>query len=185
MKQIVTVFVGILKINERRQPISISERKDMDIVKDVKEILKLQNTHEKERGVEKLSDVFEYIHELSEGDVAEGVQLLLIAGLQENDQSLKESVFHAINNAVVYQHIGNQINWDVLAASLPSLGKWELEYALDILGISGQARYLHALEEYIHHPDPEIKEWAQEAINELKYRLAHATASQKGGRLTA
>jgi hypothetical protein len=123
--------------------------------------------------------VFEYVRELSEGNVAEGVQLLLIAGLQEDDQSLKESFFHAINNAVVYQHIGNRINWDMLAASLPSLGKWELEYALDILGISGQAKYLPALEEYAHHADAEIKEWAQEAIDELKYRLARATASQK------
>jgi hypothetical protein len=159
----------------------MSERKEMDILKDVRAILELQNSHEKERGTEKISDVFEYVHELSEGDVVEGVQLLLAAALQEGDQSAKESFFHAIDNAVIYQHIGNRINWDTLVASLPSLGKWELEYALDILGISEQVRYLPILEEYARHADPEIREWAQEAITEIEYRVAHASASQKAG----
>src|SRR2546421_8572936 len=113
----------------------------MDTIKDVKEILKQQNLQEKRSQLEQLSDVFEYGHELSEGDVAEGGQLLLAAALQEDDSSVKESFFHALNNAVVYQHIGNRIDWDTLAASLPSLGKWELDYALNILGISGKARY--------------------------------------------
>jgi hypothetical protein len=45
----------------------MSERREaMDIVKDVKEVLELQNPNERERAAEKLSDVFEYVHDLSQ-----------------------------------------------------------------------------------------------------------------------
>jgi len=151
----------------------------MNILKDVREILAQRNPHEKMSGSENLSDVFEYGRDLSQRDVAEGVQLLLAAALQEDDQDVQESFFHTINNAVIYQHIGCYINWDTLAASLSSLGKWELEYALDILGMSGQAKYLPILKEYTHHIDPEVREWAQEAITEREYWIAHALGSQK------
>jgi hypothetical protein len=159
----------------------VLEREDMDILKDVKAILGLQNSHEREREIEKLSDVFEYVHGLSERDVVEGVTLLLAAALHEDNQSTKESFFHAVDNAVVYQHIGNRIDWDTLVASLPSLGKWELEYALDILGISGQARYLPILKEYACHADPEIREWADDAIENINSRVIHAADFPKAG----
>jgi hypothetical protein len=154
---------------------------DTDIPKRIKEILVEQNPHEKERQLEQLSDVFEYCHDLSKRDVAEAVQLLLAEALQEEDQRTLESFFHTINNAVVYQHIGSCIDWNTLAVSLSSLGKEELEYALDILGFSGKVRYLPVLKEYTQHTDPEIREWAQEAIDELKYRLARVTDSRKAG----
>ena len=151
----------------------------MDIVKDVKEMLEQRNPYEKESEIEQLSDVFEYSRDLSQEDVAAGVQLLLAAALQEEDQDMKESFFHAMNNAVVYQRIGSCIDWNMLAGFLPSLAKVHLDYALNMLGLSVQEQYLSVLEVYAHHPDPEIRTWAQEAIDELKYRLAHAPASQK------
>ncbi len=58
----------------------------MNIVKDVKEILKLQSHHEKRSQLEQLSDVFEYGHELSKEKIAAGVQLLLAAVLQEEGE---------------------------------------------------------------------------------------------------
>lgn len=61
---------------------------------------------------------------------------------------------------------------------LPSLDKWELEYVLDILGFSGQVRYLPVLEEYAHHADPEIREWADDAIENINSRVMHATDVQ-------
>jgi hypothetical protein len=157
----------------------------MDIVKDVKEILKLQDTHEKRRQIEQISDVLEYWPDLSEKDVAEGSQLLLAAALQEEDEDLQESLFHAANHVVACQSAVNLMDWDGLAASLPSLGIGVLDYALGMLGISGQARYLPALEEYTHHADPEVRESAQEAISELKHQLALAAGSQREGKLTA
>jgi hypothetical protein len=65
------------------------------------------------------------------------VQLLLAAALEEEDEALQESFFHAINEAVAGRDIENRVDWDRLAGSLPSLGIWVLDYALGILGTSG------------------------------------------------
>ena len=59
--------------------------------------------------------------------------------------------------------------------------KWNLEYALNVLGLSGQARYLPILNEYAHYVDPEIRESARDAIREIEYRVAHAAPAQKAG----
>lgn len=157
----------------------------MDIVQDVKEILKLQDIHEKRSQIEQISDVLEYWPDLNEKDVAEGSQLLLDAALQEKDEVLQESLFHAAGHVVACQSTVDLMDLDGLAASLPSLGRGVIDYALNMLGVSGHARYLPALEEYAHHADPEIRESAQEALGELKHLLALATDSQREGKLSA
>jgi len=151
----------------------------MDILKMVREILAEQDSHKKEHRLESLSQVLEYHHNLNEADVIEGVRLLLAAALQEENKEVRETFFSTIGNAVVHHDIEDYINWDALAASLSDLGKWELEYVLNILGLSGQARYLPILNEYAHHADPEIREDAQDAIREIEYRLAHAAPARK------
>ena len=153
----------------------------MDIVKEVKEILALRNPYEKDDRLEQLSDMLEYHHRLNETDIVEGVRLLLPAALQEDDKDMKQTFLRAIENAVVHHDVGDRIDWDRLAGSLSSLEEWELEYVLNIIGLSGQARYLPILDEYAHHADPEISEWAQEAIREIEYRVAHASPSRKAG----
>ncbi len=153
----------------------------MDIIKNIKDVLALQNHYEKRSKLEYLSDVFEYNKWLEAEDVAEGVKILLFFALKEKEQDVKESFFHTINNAVVYhqkEDIGHRINWDTLINSLSALDKWQLEYALNILSLSGQERYLPILREYTHSADPEIREWASDAIGEIKYRLAHASGDQ-------
>jgi hypothetical protein len=157
----------------------------MDIIQEIKEILALQNPNEKDSRLSLLNDDFEYGDDLNEADVVEGTQLLLVAALQEDDHRIRQKFFRTIDKAIVHHDISKYVDWDKLVATLPSLGKWELEYALDILGISGQARYLSALEEYTHHTDPEIREWAQEAITEIEYQIERASASQKDRKLTA
>jgi hypothetical protein len=161
------------------------ERKNMDILKQVKEILAQQNAQEKDTLLSQLDDVLEYHHEINEADVVEGMRLLLVTALQEGDQRMRQKLFRTLDTAVACQDIGDRMDWDRLAIVLPSLGKWELQYVLDVLGLSGQVRYLPVLEEYTHDTDPEIREWAQEAITEIGYRVAHASDSQKEGKLTA
>ena len=148
----------------------------MDIVKEVIEILALKKPHEKDNRLEQLSDVFEYHHGLDKADIIEGVRLLLPAALQEDDRDMRQTFLRAIENAVVHHDIGDCINWDALVTSLPSLEKWDLEYVLNVLGLSGQAKYLPTLDEYAHHIDPEIREWAQEAIREVEYRVTSCRA---------
>jgi hypothetical protein len=153
----------------------------MDILKEVKEILVEQNPQEKDYLLERISQILEHYHGLNETDIIEGVRLLLAAALQEDDKAVRETFLSTIENTVVHRDIGDCIDWDALVVSLSSLGREELAYALNVLGLSGQVRYLPILNEYVHHADPEVREWAQEAIREIEYRVAHASPSQKAG----
>ena len=147
----------------------------MNMTKEIKDALALQKPQEKVSKLEQLSDVFEYDHSLSEEDVIEGTKLLLDAALQERNQFVKEHLFYTMYESVLHQGIGNCVDWDVLADILSSLGKMQLEEALGILGFSGQKRYLPFLVDYTHNADPEIREWALDAIEEINYRLAHTS----------
>lgn len=153
----------------------------MEIVKEVKEILALQNPGEKDDRLSVLNGDFEYNDELNHADVIEGTQLLLAAALQEDNKVLRKRFFRTIDQAVVYQEVGDCIDWDTLAISLPSLEKRDLVYVLDILALSGQKKYFSLLDEYAHHADPEIRDWAQEAREDLEDTIAHASSAQKAG----
>jgi len=156
-------------------------KKDKDILKQAKEILTEQKPHEKDYRLESLSQILEYHDGLNEADIVEALRLLLPAALQEEDKVAKETFFSTINTAVIHHTIEDRIDWDALAASLSSLEAWNLEYALSILGLSGEARYLPILNEYTHHADPEIREDARDAIREIEYRVAHAAPARKAG----
>ena len=138
------------------------------LIQETKEILAQQNSKDKAHGLEYLMDVFEYERTLNETDVIGGVQLLLAAALRESDPALKETFFRAINTAIVYQHVGDRINWDALAAAVPTLAKAHLEYVLSILGLSGQANYLPLLQHSAYDPESEMRTWATEDITELE-----------------
>jgi len=153
----------------------------MDILKQVKEILLQQNSQEKHYQLDQLCDVLEYHHELNDADVGEGVRLLLPAALQEDNQEVRETFFRTLDKAIIHHEIKTRVNWDKLLTVLPFLGKWELVYVLEILGFSGQTKYLPVLEEYAHHADPEIWEWAHEAIENINSQVAHATDFPKAG----
>ena len=153
----------------------------MDIVKEIKAILALQDPDEKDGRLSVLNSEFEYDHELNKANVMEGTQLLLTAALREGNKALRKKFFRTIDQAVVYQNIGDCITWDPLAILLPSLEKRDLVYVLDIIGLSGQRKYLSLLEEYAHHADPEIRQWASEALEDLEDSMAHASDSQKAG----
>src|SRR5271169_4735297 len=151
----------------------------MNMIKEIKDTLALQNSQERVSKLEQLSDVFEYSHGLSEEDVIEGTKILLAAVLQEKDRSMKKQIFYALYTSVVHQDIGDHIDWDALVNILPSLNKLQLEEALGILGLSGQERYLPVLNEYAHNADPEIFAWAFDALGEIKYRLTYDSDNQR------
>jgi hypothetical protein len=151
----------------------------MDILKEVQAVLRQQDPQEKDTLLSVLDDVFEYHHGVNEDDIAEGVRLLLAAALQEKDQNVRQLFFRTIDKAIVYHNIGTRIDLDRLVTFLPSLGRNELEYVLELLGWSGQAKYLPILEEYTHHPDPDTSESARDAIEAMHYRISQNAASQK------
>ena len=71
-----------------------SKRKDMDVVKEIKEILALQDSGGKDSRLSVLSGEFEYGDRLDKADVVEGTRLLLDAALQEEDKALKKEFFN-------------------------------------------------------------------------------------------
>ncbi|MBV9259498.1 MAG: hypothetical protein JO215_15890 [Ktedonobacteraceae bacterium] len=152
----------------------------MDVLKQVKDILEQQNPQEKDNLLEQLSDMFEYRVELNVNVIMEAVQLLLTAALQEKNYSVKEAFFYALNSAIVHyqdKDMGARIDWDLLVASLPSLEKQLLDYAFNILSLSKQKKYLQVFDMYTHHSDPDIREWAQEANDDLKNELSRTSDS--------
>jgi hypothetical protein len=151
----------------------------MDILKRVNDILVEQDPQEKNGLLAQLDQVLEYHHGLNEADIIEGVRLLLSAALREENQAVRVMFFSTIAVAVAHYPMRTLINWDRLVAALPSLGTCELEYVLDILGFSGNVRYLPVLEEYTHHADPDVRESADDAIDNITSWVAHTSALQK------
>ena len=107
------------------------------------------------------------------------MRLLLSAALQEDNKAVRETFFSTIATAVAYHHIRTRVDWSRLYNALPSLNKWELEYVLDILGFSGEVQYLPILKKYARDPDPEIREWADDEIENINSWVTHTSASQK------
>jgi hypothetical protein len=145
----------------------------MDIIKEVNDLLTAQGYYERMGKLSMLADRFEDRHDLNREEVIEGVKLLLVPALQEQDKNVKGDFFDAIHAAVVHQDIGDCVNWDMLVEALPSLKKGLLGYALNILGLSGQEKYLSIMHTYAQDSDSDIQEWAEEGIQEITYRLAH------------
>ena len=158
----------------------------MDFVKEIKDILMLPN-HQKDNKLEFLNEVLEYGHgyDLEKEDIIEGLKLLLAAALREQEPMMKQRFLRTIFLAVVCRQgkylRRSDIDWSSLAASLSSLSKWQLIYALDILGASGQNGYVPALDQYIHHVDPEISKRAMEGIDSIKFLSAYDADPQNGG----
>ena len=148
----------------------------MDIAKEAADLVAQQQPEEQRERLGVLSSVFEYSRNLDPVDVGEGVQILLDAALQVNpaDEETKEAFLDTIYSAVVSRDVGDRVNWDGLIPVLPSLEKKPLlEYALDVLGLSGQEKYLPVIEKYTHHSDPDVRQSVEDAINEITYRVAH------------
>jgi hypothetical protein len=154
----------------------------MNIAKEAADLVAQQRPEEQQKRIEQLTHVFMHTHNLDPVDVGEGVQILLDAVLQVNpaDTETKEAFLETIRSAVVFHDIEYRVNWDGLAAELPSLEKKPLlECALHLLGLSGQEKYVPVMEEYTHHSDPGVKKMSEFAITEITYRVAHHSLSAK------
>ncbi|WP_102272800.1 hypothetical protein [Cytobacillus massiliigabonensis] len=142
----------------------------MNIIDEITNIFLLSNEEEKERSIEKIGDLFEYDDSLDKSEVIEGVNLLLSNVVFENNTSLKESILHTVNNAIVYKDIAGDVLLDVLLPFCSSFEVEDLLYVLSFFGFSGNEKYLSILNSYLKHPNAEIHEAAQEAITELEFR---------------
>jgi len=140
----------------------------MKLTKIVKEILKLKDVNEKELRIDDLGDMLEFgVYEKK--DLIDSVNLMLNFSASETNLKIKESVFHAINNALVFQNIGEFINWENFIKELDKLNGELLDYGISFLGFSRNEEFLPIIKEYLEHDNKEIRETAQEAIEEILY----------------
>ncbi|MEI3613634.1 hypothetical protein [Pseudogracilibacillus sp. SO30301A] len=107
---------------------------------------------------------------MDKDEIIEGVNLLLSQVVLEKDSEFKETIFHTIHNAVVFNEVAADISLDILLPYCSGLSNENLSYVLSFLGFSGNEKYLATLRTYRNSPNKEIQTIAKEAINELRYR---------------
>lgn len=141
----------------------------MNLIDEIKNVILLSDEKEKENVIEKIGDLFEYGN-LDKNEVIEGVNLLLSHVVHEKNSSIKESMLHSINNALVYKDVAADVSLDVLLPYCSSFDVEDLTYVLSFLGFSGNLKYFTVLKSYLNHTNVEIQEAAQEAITEIEFR---------------
>ncbi|WP_409177637.1 HEAT repeat domain-containing protein [Brevibacillus fortis] len=117
-----------------------------------------------------IGDLLEYgTHNLNE--VITFTEYALELAITEENFGVKESLFYLIMNAVTFQGIARNVEWDRLANVLPTLDDAILVYALTILGCSKNRKFIKVIEPYLHSPNDDIRQTAAEALVEINYNV--------------
>lgn len=104
-------------------------------------------------------------------DLRGAAEALLNAALVEKDPEARDTMFHALVNAICSDH-SLDVSWETLRAALPSLDTRCLASALLILGFSHDPKYIEAIERYRNHATQNVREAATEALAEFGARTA-------------
>lgn len=96
---------------------------------------------------------------------------VLDLAIAEENIAVKESLFRILLNAVIYQDVGKNLEWDKLANILPMLHDSILDYALTIIGYSKNRKFIKVIESYLDSPIDYIKQTASEALMEINHHL--------------
>ncbi|CAI8893207.1 Cnd1 domain-containing protein [Brevibacillus sp. IT-7CA2] len=102
-------------------------------------------------------------------DVIAFTEYALELAIAEEDFEVKESLFYLLMNAVTFQGVARNVEWDSLASVLPTLDDAILDYALTILGCSKNRKFIKVVEPYLHSPTENIRQAAAEALEEINY----------------
>lgn len=141
----------------------------MNVLENIKDAILLNDEAQKERIIAEMGDFLEYGN-LDRNEVIDSVNLLLSHVVLEKDGALKESIFHAINNALVYRDVAADVSLDLLLPYYSSFKKEYLSYVLSFFGFSGKRKYLSILKTFLNNSDKELQDTAKEAISELEFR---------------
>ncbi|MFP3388370.1 hypothetical protein [Brevibacillus sp. SIMBA_040] len=118
--------------------------------------------------LDEIGDELEY-GELNRIDVIKFSEYVLDLAIEEGNMAVKESLFRILLNAVVYQNIAKNMEWDKLANVLPILHDSILDFALTILGFSKNRKFINIIETYLDSPTDYIKQTAAEALMEINH----------------
>ena len=141
----------------------------MDTIKKLKEAFSCNNQDKKEIMIEEIADQYEF-GDLDKVEIIEGTNLLLSQVILEKDEVFKESILHAIHNAIVYHDVAVNVSLDILLPYCCSLSNENLSYVLAFLGFSGDDKYLSTLKKFQGSADKTIRDTVKEAMVEIAYR---------------
>jgi hypothetical protein len=127
--------------------------------------LHAQDARTRDKGAAELGDLVE-AGQLDEHTFKLAVRTLLHTALAETDSVARESMFHALSTAAAVAKTW-KIDWKPLAARLDDLEPDCLEYALVILGFSGDPHFSERIAPYQTHADEAIRVAATEALRML------------------
>ncbi|ASJ52379.1 hypothetical protein BP422_01780 [Brevibacillus formosus] len=117
-----------------------------------------------------IGDLLEYGNP-NRKDVIVFTEYALELAIAEEDFDVKESLFYLLMNAVTFQGVARNVEWDPLANVLPTLDDAILNYALAIIGCSKNRKFIKVIEPYLHSPTEYIRQTATEALEEINYNV--------------
>ncbi|MCC8434787.1 hypothetical protein HP567_009560 [Brevibacillus sp. M2.1A] len=115
-----------------------------------------------------IGDLLEYGNP-NRNDVITFTKYVLELAIAEENFEVKESLFYLLMNAVTFQGVARNVEWEPLADVLPTLEDAILIYALTILGFSKNRKFIKVIEPYLYSPNDSIRETAAEALEEINY----------------
>ena len=116
--------------------------------------------------IDYIGDILEY-GTVSQDEAIELSNLMIRSVLQEENNAVRESIFHALSHAVVFRNVGSFVEWNLLVDNVSKINSSELEYVLTCLGFSHNKKYIPFIESFLSNASPMIREVAQEALEEL------------------
>ncbi|WMX48600.1 HEAT repeat domain-containing protein [Streptomyces roseicoloratus] len=114
-----------------------------------------------------VSDVLE-TGRLTPDDAERAVGHLVTVALSDESYPVRESALHAACTASTHYELPYRVV-EPLAVGANGFEPLLLDYVLTILGSTHDQAALPIVERFLHHPHPEVREEAAEAVNELRW----------------
>ncbi|MGV9456597.1 HEAT repeat domain-containing protein [Streptomyces sp. NPDC003635] len=114
-----------------------------------------------------VSDVLE-TGRLTPEDAERAVERLVTVALSDESHPVRESALHAACTASTHYELPYRVV-EPLAVGADVFEPPLLAYVMAILGSTHDQAALPVVERFLHHPDPEVRREAAEAVNELHW----------------
>ncbi|MGW1593717.1 HEAT repeat domain-containing protein [Streptomyces sp. NPDC002343] len=123
-----------------------------------------------------VSDVLE-TGRLTPVDAGRVVERLVTAALSDEGYPVRESALHAVCTASTHYELPYRVV-EPLAVGADGFEPLLLDYVLAILGSTHDQAALPIVERFLHHPHPEVRKEAAEAVNELRWSQESTETAQ-------
>ncbi|MEU2389673.1 hypothetical protein [Streptomyces sp. NPDC007369] len=106
---------------------------------------------------------------LTQEDAERAVERLVTVALSADGYAVQESALHAVCTAATHHRLPYRV-LEPLATGADRFGPLLLAYVLAILGSTRDRAALPVVQRFLHHPHPEVRGEAADAVNEIQWR---------------